>query len=199
MSGVSVKPAWFSPDGDGARDETIVAFTLDKDATPVVTIGPDSAPIRTFSPGPLGAGSYQIAWDGLDAAGNAAPDGRYPVTIHATDYTGSATVVRSVAIDRIAPRPIATRPWLTVKTNARLDVPYLLRDPSARTVRARIVVTDASGTVIRDSDRGWAPTGRLNTIAFGSPTPGVYYLTVTACDHAGNREDAPAIIGVTVE
>jgi len=199
VSGVSVKPAWFSPDGDGAGDETIIVFTLDKDATPTVTIGPASAPIRTFSPGPLGAGSYQLTWDGRDAGEDPAPDGRYAVTIHATDDSGAATVVSGVAIDRVAPLPIATRPWLTVKTNARLDVPYLVRDSAAGTVRARVVVTDASGTVIRDSDRGWVPTGRLNAIEFGSPTPGVYYLTVTASDHAGNREVAPAIIGVTVK
>jgi flagellar hook assembly protein FlgD len=199
VSGVSVKPAWFSPNGDGAGDKTIIAFTLDKAATPVVTIGPASAPIRSFSPGPLGAGSYQLTWDGLSDTADAAPDGRYPVTIHATDDTGAATVVRSVAIDRIVPQPVATAPWLTVSTNARLDVPYLVRDSSADTVRARVVVTDASGTVVRDSDRGWVSTGRLHAIAFGSPAPGVYYLTVTAYDHAGNRENAPAIIGVTVK
>ena len=141
----------------------------------------------------------QLTWDGLDASEDPAPDGRYAVTIHATDDTGEATVVRGVAIDRIAPMPIAPKPRLTVKTNARLAVPYLVRDGSARTVRARVVITDASGTVIRDSDRGWVPTGRLHAIAFGSSTPGVYYLTVTASDHAGNREVAPAIIGVTVK
>ena len=199
VSGVSVKPAWFSPNGDGVKDATTIAYTLDKDATPVVIIGPVAAPIRRFSPSRQVAGTYQVTWDGLDASGNAAPDGRYPVTVRATDDTGRATVARSVAIDRIAPKPIATKPWLTVKANARLDVPYLVRDRSARTVRARIRVTDALGTVVRDSDRGWVPTGRARTIVFRDPTPGVYHLSVTAYDLAGNHEKAPAVIEVRVK
>jgi flagellar hook assembly protein FlgD len=199
LSGVSVKPAWFSPNGDGAGDETIIVFRLGADATPVVTIGPASAPTRTFSPGPLRAGAYQLTWDGRDDAGHPAPDGRYPLTIQATDDMGAATVVSSVAIDRLVPVPSAPRPQLTVKTNARLNVPYLVRDSSADTVRVHILVSDASGTVIRDADRGWVPTGRRNTISFSSSTPGVYHLKVKAYDHAGNREPAPAIIAVTVK
>ena len=112
---------------------------------------------------------------------------------------GTATAMGSIAIDRIVPVPRAPRPQLTVKTNARLDVPYLVRDSSAGSVRVHILVSDASGTVIRDADRGWVPTGRRHTILFSNSTPGVYHLKVKAYDHAGNREPAPAIIAVTVK
>lgn len=98
--------------------------------------------------------------------------------VDATDDTGGATVVRSVASDRIVPRPIATRPWLTVKKNVRLDVPYVVRDRS---------------------DRGWMTTGRVHGISFRRPTPGIHYLTVTMRDHAGNHEKALAVIEVRVK
>jgi hypothetical protein len=196
---VKVTPLVFSPNGDGVREATTISYTLERDATPLVRIGTTAVPWRTFTPGRQAAGTYQLTWDGLGGAGDPAPDGTYPVTVRATDDTGRATVVRSVAIDRVHPRPIAVEPLVKVKHDVRVAVLYLVRDRSARTVRARIVVADALGTVIRDSDRGWVPTGRVQRISFRSPTPGTYTLSVTAYDHAGNHEKAPAVIAVRVK
>ena len=75
-----------------------------------ITIGPASAPLRIFTPGRESAGVHQIAWDGLDDYGQAVPDGSYRVAVRATDDTGSALVVKSVAIDTVRPRPIAVEP-----------------------------------------------------------------------------------------
>jgi len=41
--------------------------------------------------------------------------------------------------------------------------------------------------------------GRVHTISFRNPTPGVYHLTVTAYDHANNHGKVLAIIGVRVK
>ena len=98
--------------------------------------------------------------------------------VDATDDTGVATVVHSVAIDRIVPRAMATNPWLTVKKNARLDIPSFVRDRS---------------------DNGWVTTGRVDAISFRSPTPGIHYLTVTVRDHAGDHEKVLEVIEVRVK
>jgi hypothetical protein len=198
VSGLSVKPATFSPNSDGVMDTTVISYRLDKDAAPVITIGPKAAPYRTFTPGRQVAGPYQIVWDGLDDHGTAVPDGSWRVGIDAVDDTGRATTAGSVAIDRVHPRPVAPDPTLRVRRNVSIDVPYLVRDRSATSVRVQIVVTDSVGTIVRDSDRGWVTTGRTHTMSFKTSTPGVYTFTVTARDHAGNHEVTPAVIELRV-
>ena len=51
VTGVSVRPAWFSPDGDGITDVAVLSYRLERDATPVITFGPASAPLRVVTPG----------------------------------------------------------------------------------------------------------------------------------------------------
>ena len=198
LRGVSLKPAWFSPNGDAVADETVVSYTLDRDATTVVTFGPASAPWRIFALGRQAAGRYQIVWDGLDDYGAAVPDGAVRVAVRAVDDTGSATVVKSVAIDRVNPRPIAVEPLLRVKRNVRIDVPYRVRDRSTTTVAVHIAITRDDGTVVKDSDRGWVTTGTIHRLPFETSAPGIYTFTITAHDHAGNHEVAPALIVLTV-
>jgi len=118
--------------------------------------------------------------------------------VRAVDDTGNATVVKSVAIDRVAPRPIAVEPLLRVKRNVRIDVPYRVRDRSTTTVSVHIVITRDDGTVVKDSDRGWVTTGTIHRLPFETSVPGVYTFTITAYDHAGNHEIAPALIVLTV-
>ena len=118
--------------------------------------------------------------------------------MRAVDDTGSATVVKSVAIDRVAPRPIAVEPLLRVERNVRINVPYRVRDRSTTTVSVHIVITRDDGTVVKDSDRGWVATGTIHRLPFETSAPGVYTFVITAYDHAGNHEVAPALIELTV-
>ena len=85
-----------------------------------------------------------------------------------------------------------------MRRGIRIDVPYRVRDRSATTVRTRIVITRDDGTVVKDSDRGWVTTGALHALPFRTTIPGVYTFTITAVDHAGNVEVAPAVVTLTV-
>ena len=198
VTGVSLKPAWFSPNADGVSDQTVLTYKLERDATPVITIGPASEPLRIFTPGRQSAGVHQIAWDGLDDVRPGRPRRQLPVAVRATDDTGSAMVVKSVAIDTVRPRPIAVEPVLRVRRGVRIDVPYRMRDRSTTTVRTRIVITRDDGTVVKDSDRGWVTTGVLHALPFKTATARCLHLHGHGTDHAGNTEVEPAVITLTV-
>lgn len=105
---VAVRPAAFSPNGDGINDRTVFAFNVVRvgDDSPVAAeiydLGGRSmrrlAQARPFSTGP-----YEIEWDGRDDGGRVVPPGLYVVQLSVdTDIEGAqvkdAHVLRTIAV-----------------------------------------------------------------------------------------------------
>ncbi len=103
---VAAVPPYFSPNGDGVRDETVLAYRLAEpgDATAVVTDSEGRA-VRSLE-GPPAQAAGTIAWDGRRTDGVVAPDGLYRMTLlvsqgGARRVVGTADVVLDVNRSRL--------------------------------------------------------------------------------------------------
>src|SRR6185503_1109048 len=98
---LAATPDLFSPNGDGRRESTSIAYTLvgtGRVTLAVTTSGEVPATVRLLEPGiehPPGA--YTFVWDGLSDAGVAAPDGEYRVHIRVED-PAAATAPQEEAV-----------------------------------------------------------------------------------------------------
>jgi flagellar basal-body rod modification protein FlgD len=81
---------------DGVPSE--VFFELESDAMAVFAAINDAngVHVKSFQMGPMEAGKQTILWDGTDADGNQAPDGKYTVDIQAVGTDGSMVDVTSL-------------------------------------------------------------------------------------------------------
>ena len=108
LTEVAVRPAVFSPNGDGINDRTFFLFKVVRveDDSPVEAsvYYLDGRRVRVLSEQrPLSAGSYEIGWDGRDESGDLVPPGLYCVRLHIRTNTVGAqvkdkTVLRTVAV-----------------------------------------------------------------------------------------------------
>jgi N-acetylmuramoyl-L-alanine amidase/FlgD Ig-like domain len=93
LSAVTVTPAAVATGGT-----VTAAFALAADGQVSVTVlGPDGSTAATLFEGPLGAGTFSYAWNGLLGDGTPAPPGHYQVLVAATDTLG--TVTQTAAFD----------------------------------------------------------------------------------------------------
>jgi len=90
--------AAFSPNGDGRLDTDSLTFTLLNPAQVRVGVLRGSKVVATLLDAALGAGPQQVTWDGGSLA-----DGRYTVSVAATDSLLTVTQSAVVQIDLKAP------------------------------------------------------------------------------------------------
>jgi len=135
--------ASLSPNGDGPNDSETLSYKLVRPSTVSAKLtGPDGL-ARELDSGEKAAGRYSLTWDGTDATGTPAAEGRYHWTVSATDDLGRAsTHDRSFSLDR-------TLGFLNVSSGARRIAFTLARDAKVRvaieTRRGGILSTVTAG------------------------------------------------------
>lgn len=97
----------FSPNGDGQEDTASVGFRLTADAATTVAIADGAGrvvrTIETANPRPQQVWQ-SFSWDGLDDAGDPAPDGVYDYTVQADGALGGHDAVEGrIGVDRRTP------------------------------------------------------------------------------------------------
>ena len=103
---VKALSTYFSPNGDGKRDDngfSVVLKVPDEVTVDVVTVDGDRVKrlaegraVRAYSP-------LRLNWDGSTDAGRRAPDGQYRVRVTLRDEGRSATVQQTINVDTKAP------------------------------------------------------------------------------------------------
>jgi hypothetical protein len=137
-----------SPNGDRVGDREALSYKVVRPSTvSAKLIAPDGT-IRELDAGSKTAGWYRLSWDGTDAAGAAAPEGRYKWSVSSTDDVGRASAAdRTFRLDN-------TLGFARVGRNARTIGFQLTRDAAVR-----VTVEDRYGDILR-------------TVATGSRTAG---------------------------
>ena len=105
----AVSPSPFSPNGDGVRDTTKVAYSLpDAETVTWKVTGPDGTAKDPVVLGALTAGARSFVWDGKNSVGAVVPDGKYSIVIStAATVSGRklvGRVTKNVTVDRTAPK-----------------------------------------------------------------------------------------------
>ena len=100
----------FSPNGDGRRDRFYVGFKVLEEDRVTVSMLDEAGDVvrRIVDDRPVGSYGWirSAVWDGTDAQGRRAPDGRYRVRITLRDQGRSFVVPRSVLLDTTPPAPL---------------------------------------------------------------------------------------------
>lgn len=175
---VAATPAAVSPDGDDVADRVRLRWTADESAKGTLRILRGTTVVRSWTIDGTGGA---VTWDGRDAAGRIAADGRYAVTVAGSDALANrATSSIPLVVDR-------TVGWLRWNPTAfhpqdgdRLAPTATVSVRVARAARLTLRLLDASGAVVRTAwrdremargtaswrwdgrtaDGAWAPPGR---------------------------------------
>jgi flagellar hook assembly protein FlgD len=181
----------FSPNGDGYRDTVALTATLSEPGSLAVAVRPlNGTVLKTWTVPTTGAPT-SVAWDGRDANGNVAADGRYVMSVTPVDAGGNAgtpqerTVSLATGLGWVASSlPVfypqdrdSLAPTTTLSfTLARpMTVTWTLRDAAAR-----IVDTHLSATPLPAGTQSWTFDGRRSDGTM--LPPGRYLSYVTASD-----------------
>jgi flagellar hook assembly protein FlgD len=118
---LDVAPRPFSPNGDGRRETTSVAFELARPAGLRVLVLRGGERVITLIRADLPAGGQSYAWDGRTRAGARVADGTYTVRVEATTSLGTRVLSRRLGLDTTPPsvrilRAVASRrTYVTVR------------------------------------------------------------------------------------
>jgi flagellar hook assembly protein FlgD len=210
VTNISVKPAAFSPNGDGISDTTVVSFTTSGDAAEVrifvsvVDAAEDTVAVLAAGEN-YPTGDIEFTWDGTDTEGASAPEGVYVFVIIAADehYT-TPPYSASVRLD-------ITPPSFTAYIYPNPHTPDLPLADSVLT--AEIDISDAQGgDLLRVTIDTQEPAETLCTISLLSVdstyvcewdgrghNDGLYNLRIRTSDPAGNSMEASYAVDLDIE
>ena len=163
ISGSTVSPSVFSPNGDGRQDTTTMTVSV----TGLIRYGWTVEPFVDGSAGPpvvqgsADGESVAYTWDGRAPDGTPAPDGTYRITVWAADASDNRSMVQQlVTIDTAAPVLTATTTPASISPDGdrRFDV-TALGLTSSEPVSGRARVMDANGVAVRTWTFSTATTG----------------------------------------
>ncbi len=139
-----------SPNGDGRAERETLSYKLVRPSTvSAKLIAPDGTTWE-LDAGSKPARTYRVVWDGTDAAGAAASEGRYRWSVTATDDLGrTSTADRPFTLDD-------TLGFVAVSRNARTVAFTLARDAAIR-----VTVEDRYGGILRTVAAGRRLAGRV--------------------------------------
>ena len=183
----SVSRPIFSPDGDGAADTTVLAWSANEKATGSARIYKGTSLVRSW---PVkGLTSWSSTWDGRTASGNGVADGRYTFKVSVRDAAGNRRLAsRKMVVDRTARNLRWSRHFFPQDGDA-LRPSAALTWRLTRSAKTTLRLYDARGTLVRTvwsgraqaaGSRSWTWDGRL---ANGTWVPQGRYaarLTVTS-------------------
>ncbi len=178
----------FSPVCDCPTDEARIRFGLrDADRLTVTIIDEDDDPVRTIADGEsLPAGPVEFVWDGRGS-----PEGVYRARVHLADARRTIDIPNELRLDTTPPTLTVQRIWPTVFSpdgDGRADK---VRAEYSVSERASVSLHHGDDTPVVSPPR---TTGKIEWYARGL-LPGVYVVSLSATDLAGNTADR--LVGAT--
>jgi hypothetical protein len=214
----ATKPAHFSPNGDGYRDDTRVGFDLSEPAEVTFSVvDSEGNEVRRIVDEKRLAGDtkYRFTWDGNDDDGNPVPDGIYRMRVVRRDESRVIDSFKEITVDRRPPdvELVSATPSVIVGGAAGQSQNVTVRyaGPANSAPEFRVFRTDDRPRpyVVRRF-RGMPAEGRAKTRegvwdgrvsagpdATAAAPDGDYAFTVTVRDRAGNPAAAPQEIPTT--
>jgi flagellar hook assembly protein FlgD len=193
LTSIAITQTYFSPNGDGVQDTTVLTANTNYDdaAWTIKVKNPLNSVVRTFtSTGP----NLAFIWDGKDSGGAIQQDGLYTLVISVAAGLGSVSGSAATTLDNTPPSVSITSPGASqVLSNvyaqgvADVTISGLANDAnfSSWTLDYGLGTPPASWTVLRSA----VPTPANGVLAVW-PTldkaNGVYSLRLRAADKAGN-------------
>lgn len=204
LQGLARNRTYFSPNGDGLADTTVISYTLLGPATVGVVVEDlGGIPVRMLeAPVAKEAGEYiGLVWDGRDDGSQVVPDGTYRIRATAVNAVGSVSMTRTVTVDTVAPTittPIVTpNPWQP--TLGVLSVTFSVDSAGSATVDY-VKTAVAKRQSLSVGGPGIVTTTWDGLTTAGTPAvAGDYTVKVYFADRAGNRPALyPATAGFTL-
>ena len=177
----------FSPNGDGAADTTVLAWTANEKATGTARIWKGATLVRSWTL--ASATAWAATWNGKNAAGTPVKDGTYMFKVSGKDAAGNG---RSVSVPVVVDRTAGNLRWAGTFFPQDGDA---LRPTSALTWRltrsatTTLRIYDAKGVLVRTvwarrsqaaGARGWTWDGRKADGSFVAQGSYTARLTVTS-------------------
>jgi len=172
-----------SPNKDGLGDREQLAYKLVRPSSVTAQLTAPDGSARALDAGQKAPGWHRLFWDGTDASGAPAPEGRYHWTVTATDDLGRTSVAdRTFTVDD-------TLGFLHVRRNARTISFSLARDATIR-----VTIETLYGDILRTIAAGPRTTGPVTVHWKGRDgrgkrvPPGTYVVHVAANSPIGLSE-----------
>jgi Phosphodiester glycosidase/FlgD Ig-like domain len=183
--------AVLSPNGDAVDERQTLAYKVVRPSTVTATLTGPGGVTRDAGSGVRAPGTYRFDWDGKNADGSAAPEGRWRFSVTAVDDLGRrSSAERTFGLDETlgflrAPATVTVR-----RGGSSLRASFVLAHPAQVTA----VVARPGGAILRTLFRrqldagtapvpvGWNGRDARGGLAFA----GRYVLRVTAANELGS-------------